>query len=307
MPRLLDDIRAVRRVAMPEFVARGKEDAWASYATRVMPMLANPGLPVLLVDNVADYYYQQTEQEYWDLTKDFPNIAPPFDQFWTEYKLPRMIHSKDKGDTDLSDLGMRGRAGFLVTAIPREKATGENIPPEAKWILWIDMWVDYGWGGGVSGPHGACFLAVDAQGRAIDRIWMQSFAAPQFEGLMKSIMAWFNPVFLAVSFLHCKNVALVDNRVDRPLAKKWAAKNGGLQPTSYKTLVIEPLKQILRTQGNADKHGLAKAMHICRGHFRDYTEGRGLFGKLHGQFWIPSVVRGTKGKKASPREIEVKV
>jgi hypothetical protein len=37
--------------------------------------------------------------------------------------------------------------------------------------------------------------------------------------------------------------------------------------------VIEPLRQILRTQGRAHEHGIAKAMHICRGHLRDYREG----------------------------------
>ena len=80
-----------------------------------------------------------------------------------------------------------------------------------------------------------------------------------------------------------------------------------LQPTEhYKTLVIEPLKAILRNEGRAHEHGLQKAMHICRGHFADYTQGRGLFGKYHGKYWMPSTVRGTKGKSA-PREIEVKV
>jgi hypothetical protein len=107
--------------------------------------------------------------------------------------------------------------------------------------------------------------------------------------------------------MHCKNVAIIDHAVDKPLAKKWASKHGGLRPTRYKTLVIEPLKQVLRSEGRAEQHGLQKALHICRGHFADYTEGRGLFGKIHGKFWMPSTVRGTKGKSAPPREIVVKV
>ena len=297
---------------MPLFVQRGKEHAWSDYALRVMPLLENGALPVLLIDNVADYYYQQTDQEYWALDKDFPNIAPPFDQFWVEYKLPRMIHSKDKGDTDLSDIGMGSHAcaGFLLTAIPPEQIVAQDVPPETKWVLWIETWIDYGTGN-INGPHGACFLPISAEGRALACISMRSYAPLEFEELMKSIMAWFNPVFLAISFLHCKNVTLVDNQVDRPLAKKWAARHGGLQPTSYKTLVIEPLKQILRREGGSHEHGLAKALHICRGYFREYKEGRGggLFGKgIYGQFWSPSRVRGgSKGSKTPPREIEVKL
>ena len=48
-------------------------------------------------------------------------------------------------------------------------------------------------------------------------------------------------------------------------------------------------------------------MHICRGHFADYREGRGLFGKYKVQVWMPATVRGTRGKSAPEREIEVKV
>jgi hypothetical protein len=48
-------------------------------------------------------------------------------------------------------------------------------------------------------------------------------------------------------------------------------------------------------------------MHICRGHFRDYREGKGLFGKYKQLVWTPMTVRGTRGKDAPAREIEIKV
>jgi hypothetical protein len=101
---------------------------------------------------------------------------------------------------------------------------------------------------------------------------------------------------------------LMNNNVSMALAKKYMARHG-VDPTPYKTLVIEPLKQILRQEGGHQQGGnsLQKALHICRGHFRDYREGRGLFGKYHQLVWMPSLVRGTRGSKAPPREIEVKV
>ena len=34
-----------------------------------------------------------------------------------------------------------------------------------------------------------------------------------------------------------------------------------------------------------DPAGLKRALHICRGHFKDYREGRGLFAKTHGIWW----------------------
>jgi hypothetical protein len=93
--------------------------------------------------------------------------------------------------------------------------------------------------------------------------------------------------------------------MDAPLAKKFRQKHNR-EPAKWKTLVIEPLKQILRGEGRSGTLGLAKAMHICRGHFRDYREGRGLFGKYHGEFWQPAHVKGTKGK-LGPRQVEVRV
>lgn len=309
MPRLIDDLRANGKVRMPHWVARRQEAGWMNYARRLSDLVSDAALPVLLIDNVADYFYSVTEQEYWSLDKDFPNIAPPFPMFWTEFKMARVIHS-ETGDVDVSRwLPQGGRVGQLFTAIDPAAAkwTGD-LPEGTRWIYWCEMWVDYKREGCTAdGPHGGTFLCVDAEGRALGRPWMQSFAEDEDEHIMKTIMAWYNPSFLAISFLHCKNVAIVDHAVDAPLAKKWASKHGGLRPTPYKTLVIEPLKAILRTEGRAHEHGLAKAMHICRGHFRDYREGRGLFGKYHQLVWTPSVVRGTKGKAAAPREIEVKM
>jgi hypothetical protein len=41
----------------------------------------------------------------------------------------------------------------------------------------------------------------------------------------------------------------------------------------------------LDAAGAKDPGGLPRALHIMRGHFKDYREGRGLFGKVHGMWW----------------------
>ena len=309
MPRLIDDLRASGRVMMPYFVLPRQRAKWTEYAQHLANMGGDPDMPVLLLDNVAQYFYNGTDQEYWDVAKDFPNIAPPFPRFWCEWKMVTHIRSKAAGDTDLSwILPQGGRVGQLFTVIDPKDAVGHDIPENARWLYWMDMWIDYSRPDAVAdGPHGATWVAVDAEGRVIGNPWIQAWGDEASHEVMKNIMSWYNPAFLAISFMHCKNVAIIDHAVDKPLAKKWASKHGGLQPTKYKTLVIEPLKQVLRSEGRAEQHGLQKALHICRGHFADYTEGRGLFGKIHGKFWMPSTVRGTKGKSAPPREIVVKV
>ena len=311
MPRLIDDLRSKNgaRVAIPNWVLPRNERAWTEYALHAMSVVNDPDMPVLLTDNVANYFYTQSDQEHWSIDRDFPNIAPPFPKFWVEWKMVMTIHSKDEGDTDVSKLlPQGGRVGQMFVALDPSEVKGENIPGNCKWIYWCDMWTDYHQPGITAvGPQGATFICDDDQGRAIGNPWMHSYGGDDVIEILKNMMAWYNPTLLAISFLHCKNVTLVDNVVDAPLAKKWASKHGGQRPVAYKTLIIEPLKAILRKEGRAHEHGLQKALHICRGHFADYTGGRGLFGKYHGKFWIPSVVRGTRGVKAAPREIEVKV
>jgi hypothetical protein len=307
MPRLIDDLRAPSaRVAKPFFVQPHKVEAWKLIANHVHDIIMDPALPVLLIDNVANYFYE-SDQEYWDLRDDFPNLAPPYPAFWCESKLVKHIHSKECGDSDLSAMVPHGRIGMLINAVDPANAHGEGIPENARWILWCELYIDYGRRGiTADGPHGSVMLCIDANGVIIDRPWMQSFAAASDADIMRSYITWFNPAFLAISFLHCHNVAVIDNHVPAPLAKKYRARHG-ISPCSYKTLVIEPLKQILKSEGRAGQIGLAKAMHICRGHFRDYREGRGLFGKYHKLVWTPAIVRGTKGKSAPAREIEVKL
>lgn len=306
MARLIDDIRASGQVVRPHFVAPWLAKQWEAYAMRVMQLFRDPEIPVLLIDNVAKYYFEGTDQEYWALDKDFPNIAPPYPQFWMENRMPRQIVSKECGVTDIESWTPRGRIGMLFTAVDPAHAKYEGEPPAGtKWIMWMEMFIDYD-GSGITGPQGATFVCIDAEGRMLGTPFMQSYARPEFQEVMKSCMTWFHPGFLAISFLHCKNVTLENHKVDAPLVKKWRARHG-FNPASYHTLVIEPLKEILRREGRAGEHGLAKAMHICRGHFADYRNGRGLFGKYKQVVWMPMTVRGTKGEKAAPREIEIKV
>jgi hypothetical protein len=115
------------------------------------------------------------------------------------------------------------------------------------------------------------------------------------------------PVLLALSFLHCKNVTITeparDQRHDRA-----ARRRGDPEGLTYHRLVIEPMQKSLRQA--ADEAGapgdLRVALHIMRGHFKHYEQGRGLFGKLHGRYWWPSQVRGTVQAGRVVKDYEVR-
>jgi len=309
MARLIDELRATRAFQMPVWVAPEYEAAWKRDAARLMPLLDNPELPVLLIDNVADYYYHGSDQEYWDLKRDFPNLAPPYPAFWAEHRMVSHIYSKEKGTSDVAGLiGTRGRIGTLVHAIDADQVQADEMPEGTRWVLWGELFIDYALSkhDRCNGPHGSMFFCVDAEGRLLERPWMQGYARQEDAQSMRALMSWLHPALLAVCFLHCRNVVVEHATVDKPLAKKWHERTGRW-PAKYQTLVIEPLKQILRHEGRSDQHGVAKALHICRGHFRDYRQGRGLFGKYQQLVWTPMTVRGTKGKHAPPREVEIRL
>lgn len=92
--------------------------------------------------------------------------------------------------------------------------------------------------------------------------------------------------------MHCKNVVMEAVEPDRALNRE--RKKHGFKPfLRYHTIDIEPMKKVLRTEGNIEAEGLKRALHICRGHFSTYSEERPLFGRVAGTFWIPSHTRGS--------------
>ena len=52
------------------------------------------------------------------------------------------------------------------------------------------------------------------------------------------------------------------------------------------------MKKVLREEGKSEETGLKHALHICRGHFKDYRDGKGLFGRYKDIYWWESQVRG---------------
>lgn len=307
--KMIDELRGQTVTThMPGWVAREDFDKWKSHARWVRDRLLDP-IPIISIDNVADYYFIGTDQEMWSLETDFPNLAPPFDSFWMEFRLPQRLRST-LGDRDLPH-GKGARVGCLFLVAEAKDVQGEDLPKDMHWCYCVQQYVDGGDGVGIRGPIGSLMMAIGSDGRMLLPAVMQTQRVRQDarvdgDRIMASVIAYMHPALLAISFLHCKNVEVVNNEPPAKLAKRTEERHG-IRPCAYKTLIIEPLKQILRKEGGSDKHGIPHAMHICRGHFKDYRGGKGLFGKYHQLVWHPQLVRGTRGEKAPPREIEIKV
>lgn len=85
---------------------------------------------------------------------------------------------------------------------------------------------------------------------------------------------------MTLSLMNCRNVRRVE-QIPRPKLSKRCESIHGRPAVRYYTLEIDPIKRIPEGEGSASEKELTKALHICRGHFKDYRE-RGLFGRQKG-------------------------
>ncbi len=104
-------------------------------------------MPIIAIDNVAEYFYAHGRDE-WSLDRDFPNIAPPFDEWWMEFHLPKSVRQYWQGS-----VGLICYARYLDEydeVVPVEGGVLSNHP---KWEV-----------------HFVCILD-DAKGRMTAPLW----------------------------------------------------------------------------------------------------------------------------------------
>lgn len=256
------------------------------------------------IDNVAKYLIETSSQENWDLSVDFPNIAPPFDNFFMEYTIPPKINNEGT----VTDHPLAGTQVGLLFISNSEK------PPSLSPLRWV-------YNVSIFHKNKQFFVQlpfvaigfVDNSGKALsyskefNKYTIIQYASNEdakifnVNHVVDIFQGYAFPAFLAISFLHCKNVTIINNQ---PIhGKRDRHKKRSL--VTYKTLEIEPMKQILRTEGRSEETGLKLALHICRGHFKDYREGRGLFGRYKDIYWWDSQVRGNLSEGIVDKDYQI--
>lgn len=97
------------------------------------------------------------------------------------------------------------------------------------------------------------------------------------------------PLFAFCNLLSCKNIEALPHPPPAKLNKK-RRKRGKTEIFTYHTLVIKPTT---KRQVESQSKGLwSNRIHLCRGHFKEFTEEKPLFGKATGRFWWQPSVRG---------------
>jgi hypothetical protein len=267
--------------------------------------------PTIRIDNVANYYMENAKTLWSE--KDFPNVAPPFRKFSLEFSHPEYIVIDDKRYKH--PFAFSKWKGSYETEYFEKGMKIENIELEEDgWLLTalITSSVNLSFTATVfCNKYGALTPIFDVWGKKIS-IKLGIIDDPQFnnQGFIDTCTAILQPQLLALSFMHCKNVSKeeVDPNKNMPsrVVRHWIKKGRPLLEKHY-VLNIEPIKKVLSTEGNSEKVGIQNALHICRGHFKNYIEGKGLFGKYHGLFWWEDHIKGNQDQGKITKEYNVNI
>jgi hypothetical protein len=67
------------------------------------------------------------------------------------------------------------------------------------------------------------------------------------------------------------------------------------------------MRRVLSRDGQAEATGLRHALHICRGHFKIFTEEARLFGKHTGMYWWAEQLRGDRRHGVIVKDYRIKI
>lgn len=262
------------------------------------------GSPVILADNVAEYVWSFKKTLTYS---EYPNVAPPFDRMFIEFRVPMA-----GGDKTMP-------FGFAVTAYDLDSKPGlreldeapqvngarfnMDVIKTAKWSCVVHVFLDpvlnpkeggYEWRYYVDPTGKIMRCSMDAN------VYVMHLATGAFESGVPEFIdhlfsTMFHTVLMAISLMHSKNVELVEQIPPAKLSKK-AEKKYGQPLTRYCVIKVNPMRTLKRSTGETDievsKSQSNRPMTIVRGHFKDFRDGKGLFGKYKDIYWWDQHVIG---------------
>lgn len=248
----------------------------------------------VVVDNVSDFYCESDRME-WDFAEHFPTPLPFHHMLLVEFNMPQKVLNFGRW------LPVhRATHAALIRTKPIEDAGSflginhEFLHPKAKWISRLSLFT-FGFGkfffsevspiwqfdetGNLCQPPNA-----PCTPEGMDNPTFREYANSMIAGELAQVP------LLAMCFANCKNVTrTVAGKECEPDAP-WVRKHNP-PAIKYHVLNINPMKEVLRTEGGSETNGIQKALHICRGHFARYDNG--MFGRSEPvTVWKPSHVRG---------------
>lgn len=138
---------------------------------------------VIVSTNVTEYFFAGTDQEEWLLGHHFPNLAPPFRNFWVETKAPTHIKSEVFGtqtwsvnDTYLYERPTRWAAWFMALSMAQPEAASYLGMPLQE-IIGADSPDDY--------LAYSISLFIQREGQPIEPWWLVVLVVNRKTGQLK--------------------------------------------------------------------------------------------------------------------------
>lgn len=204
------------------------------------------------------------------LLSDLPEFALPYEMFWMEW------------GPDSSQQTLRDMEGSYIRYAALCRKDGDDVDV-APFIC-------------VFRPPNDVFVDPAVYSFKLQKEWRGEGGAERYafgdpaNEMRKFPLAALGVVLFSLALMSAKNVTTRSAKVPRPLRRRpgqFSATVGD----SFHVLDIpgaQAFSAAVAGAGNTSQ----KRLHIVRGHFADYTEGGGLFGKLHGRYYIAPHVRG---------------
>ena len=120
----------------------------------------------------------------------------------------------------------------------------------------------------------------------------------------------YSSVFVALHYLHLMHAKNVFHQPCEPSSamNRKLSRRGNTIAEKYYTLVFSiPGATVNKNKDTGVYRGVSP-LHFCRGHFRDVSENRPLFGRpgCFGRFWIPAHARGKAENGVVMKDYEIK-
>lgn len=235
---------------------------------------------------------------------DFPEPGPePWEQEWAR-TVPYVLRRYAENISDISDsTGVSSSAQMLA------------VLDQYRWAYNLGVFIEFH-DGLIVGPGVVGFLLVRDDGSpfalSVTPVaeygeGLASLDAHPEDTRISLVTYLINPMLLALSFLHCKNVVEMDSTLPEKVARKYAKKHGQ-PPVTYKTLGVVPFRKVRRSGAERPPEPILTftAAHSVRGHFKEFRADAPLFGKHTGRFWWQPAVRGTDPERIVVKDYEVK-
>jgi hypothetical protein len=272
-------------------------------ATGDAPLSKLENIPVIVADDVALYVSALGGDI--DMSAVVASMAPPFDQFFIEFQ-------RAPNGFGLHAWGAHFKAISDLAEIAEIHPSDNGYP---RWVLEIQTYMETQKGK----PFGP--VAVHFCGLAEDGTWLRHRDGKLYWGGAPVRMfpeppeqlrqSWGDqcaqlifPALMALSFMHCKNVSL-DPIAPPEKLSRGHLKRYGRPLVSYGELRIDPIRKVLERQREGVGGSLRKALHLCRGHFKTFTNDAPLLGRATGTYWWAPHMRGAESAGVALRDYRV--